>query len=55
MILSKDIKLKLNKPVTNKKIKASLTDKGFDVLRWAITEINDDEYTIRISYTDTKR
>ena len=50
MILSKDIKLKLNKPVTNEEIKSKLSDKGFDVLRWAITETNGDEYTVRISY-----
>lgn len=54
MILSKDIKLKLNKPITNQAIESELEAKGYNVLRWAITETNGDEYTVRISYTEAE-
>ncbi len=49
MIVSEDITLKLDKPVTNEQIELMLKEKGLEVLRWAITEIDGDLYTIRLS------
>ena len=49
MIVSEDVTLKLDKPVTNEQIELMLKEKGLEVLRWAITEVNGDLYTIRLS------
>ena len=49
MIISEDITLKLDKPVTNEQIELMLKEKGLEVLRWAITEVDGDLYTIRLS------
>ncbi len=49
MIVSEDITLKLDKPVTNEQIELMLKEKGLEVLRWAITEVDGDLYTIRLS------
>ena len=49
MIVSEDVTLKLDKPVTNEQIELMLKEKGLEVLRWAITEVNGNLYTIRIS------
>ncbi len=47
MIISDVIKLKLEKPITNKQIETAFKDLKLNVLRWAITEVNDDVFTIR--------
>jgi hypothetical protein len=47
MITSEVIKLKLNKPITNEQIETTLNELNLNVLRWAITEVNDDVFTIR--------
>ncbi|MBQ1612798.1 MAG: hypothetical protein II085_04915 [Alphaproteobacteria bacterium] len=49
MIVSEDVTLKLDKPVTNEQIELMLKEKGLEVLRWAITEVDGDLYTIRLS------
>lgn len=49
MIISENIKLKLDKPVTYKQIELALKEQGIKVLRWAITEVSGDTYTLRIS------
>lgn len=49
MIVSENIKVKLQKPVTNAQIEAEFKQRGLDVLRWAITAIDGDVYTIRIA------
>ena len=49
MIISDTIKLKLTKPVTNDAVEAAFAQKGLNVIRWAITEVDGDIYTLRIS------
>ena len=50
MIKSEDVRIKLKSPITNEQIEVALKDFGFDVLRWAITDVQENEYNIRISY-----
>ena len=49
MIISKDITLKLDSPITNVQIEAKLNELNLNVIRWAITDTVDNEFTIRIS------
>lgn len=49
MIVSREVKLKLNLPVTNSQIEAFFEEEGLNVLRWAITEINEDLFTIHFA------
>ena len=49
MIVSKDVKLKLNTPITNEQIEIKLKELGLDVLRWAVVDVVDNVYTIRVS------
>lgn len=49
MIISKTIKLNLEQPVTNEQIETALTSMGLNVLRWAVTGVDGEIYTIRIS------
>ena len=49
MIVSEDIKLNLKAPITNNQIDKALKEKELNVLRWAITDINNDIFTIRIA------
>ena len=50
MIISENIKLKLNLPVSNSQIEAEFKRLGLNVLRWAIIEANKYEFVIKISY-----
>ncbi len=49
MIVSKDVKLKLGFPITNKQIESALQNLGFNILRWSIVDVSEDTYTIRVS------
>ena len=51
MIVSKDVKLKLDTPITNEQIESKLKESGLDVLRWAVVDVIDNVYTIRLSTT----
>ena len=50
MIKSEQIKIKLNIPVTNSQIENFFQTNGIDVVRWAIVDVNGDEFTLNISY-----
>lgn len=49
MIVSKDIKLELDFPITNELIETKLDELGLNVLRWAVVDVVDNVYTIRVS------
>lgn len=49
MIISKEIKIKLQLPVTNAQIENTLKEKEGNILRWAITDVDGDLFTIRIA------
>ena len=49
MIVSEDITLELDKPVTNEQIIFFLNRNRIDALRWAIVNVKGDIYTLRIS------
>ena len=50
MILSKDVKIDKINEFSGEYIESELKKQGYDVLRWAITEISDSQYTVSISY-----
>ena len=50
MILSKEIKIKIPPEFTSEYIEKELKAQGYDVLRWAITDYDDENYTLSISY-----
>jgi len=51
MIISKDLTLKLKLPVTNEQIESELKEIGVEVIRWAITDVNENNnFTLRVSF-----
>ena len=49
MIISKDITLKLDSPITNAQIESKLNELNLNVIRWAITDTLGSEFTVRVS------
>ena len=49
MIISKDIAAKLQLPITNAQINALFEKLNLNPIRWAITEVKDGVFTIRVS------
>ncbi len=49
MITTKEIKIKRNIELTSEGIEEELKNRGLDVLRWAITEADDEFYTVNIA------
>lgn len=52
MIESKDIKIKKTDDLSSDYIETELKNKGYDVLRWAITGYDDENYIINIAYAE---
>ncbi len=50
MIISENIDLNLLKPVNAKGIETELKNKGIDPLRWAIVNIENNVFTVNVSY-----
>ncbi len=50
MILSKEVKVKIPNEFTSEYIENELKSQGYDVLRWAITDFDEVDYTLNISY-----
>ena len=50
MIISENIDLNLLKPVNAKGIEKELKNKGIDPLRWAIVNIENNVFTVNVSY-----
>ena len=50
MIVSDTIELKINLPISNSEIEDELRKLNIDVIRWAISEINDKSVKLQISY-----
>jgi len=46
MIISKEIKLKLKLPVTKEQVEEELHQRGYNVLRWAVTKTDGEIFTI---------
>ena len=49
MIYSKDVKIKIIDNLNSEYIETELKNMGFDVLRWAITEIDEKYYTVNLA------
>ena len=49
MIVSKDITLKLDSPITNAQIESKLNELNLNVIRWAITDTVGNGFIVRIS------
>jgi len=52
MIMSKEVKIKIPTAFTSEYIENSLKSQGYDVLRWAITDFDEMNYTLSISYIE---
>ena len=50
MIISKNIKLKVNLPLTNLQIDNELAKLGLSAVRWAVIDIDKNVVTLKISY-----
>ena len=50
MISSTEVKIKITDNLTSDYIESELKNMGYDVLRWAITHIDNDCYTLDVSY-----
>lgn len=50
MITTESIKINLEFPINTESIETSLKDTGIIPLRWAITEIDGNCFTINVSY-----
>ncbi len=49
MITTKEVKIDKIDNLKSEYIESQLKQMGFDVLRWAITEVNDTFYTLNIA------
>ena len=52
MITSKEIRIKKTEEFSSEYVNAQLKDLGFDVLRWAITDFDDEFYTINLALVE---
>ncbi len=50
MIVSENIKIKIQKPISADKIEEELKKNGLTPLRWAVINVENDIYTISLSY-----
>lgn len=50
MIVSEDIKLHLELPVTNFQIERFFKEKNLKVLRWAIIKAEGNDFLLKVSY-----
>lgn len=50
MIISENIKVKIELPITAEKIEKAFRKKGIKPLRWAIVDIQETTITISVSY-----
>ncbi len=49
MITTKEVKVKVPEEFTSKYIENELKKMGLDVLRWAITDFDDEYYTLNLA------
>ena len=49
-IISDNIKLKNNNTFSTEYIEQELRNKGFDIIRWAIVDIQNDFFTVAVSH-----
>ncbi len=49
MIITKTILIKKTEDLSSEYIESNLKELGFDVLRWAIVDIQDDNYVLSIA------
>ncbi|MBQ9245171.1 hypothetical protein IJ182_02760 [bacterium] len=52
MISSKDIKIKITDNLSSEYIETELKKLGYDILRWAITDYDKNNYTVNIAYVE---
>ena len=52
MITSKEIKIKKLSEFSSQYINEELENMGFDVLRWAVTAVDDEFYTLNIAIVE---
>ena len=52
MITSKEIKIKKTEEFSSEYVNSQLKEQGFDVLRWALTDIDDEFYTVSIAVVE---
>ena len=52
MISSKDVKIKSTNDFTSKYIENELQNMGYDVLKWAITDFDGENYIVNIAYVE---
>ncbi len=50
MIATEEVKVRIPKVFTSEYIENELKEMGYDVLRWAITNYDDNFYTISIAF-----
>ena len=50
MIISEDVKIKINLPISNEQVENKLKELKLNFIRWAITDIDKDMCTIRVSH-----
>ena len=49
MIINKEVKIKIPDEFTSEYIEQELKNMGYDVLRWAITDFDNEYYTVNIA------
>ena len=52
MITNKEVIIKIPEEFTSEYIESKLSDMGFDVLRWAITKVDGEYYTVNIAIVE---
>ena len=52
MITSKEIKIKIPQNLTSEYIENELRSRGMDVLRWAITDFDEEYYTLNLAVVE---
>ncbi len=52
MISSKDVKIKSTNDFTSEYIESELKKMGYDVLRWAVTDFDGENYILNIAYVE---
>lgn len=52
MISTKEVKIKIQKKFTNEYIDNTLKSMGYDVLHWAVTDFDDENYVLNISIVE---
>lgn len=52
MIISKNIEISIEKPVTTEQIEAGLESLGIDPVRWAIVDVGENSVTVCVSFEE---